>query len=200
MDKPLPSVFCAQFAVERLALISSWLLDELYATEDDLVRDTDNRYTRGCTAFMRQRNRILKEVASGGYPWLGVRNNGNDLVFTVDGIPCRYSNDDPDNPTKDAVTMAGRHQASFLDFEDSGRPSRFCFVVDRGYEGFSDPRVEFLGFNAYGTLMCQWVSNSVRTLHAVNAPALVAAVPVEKPQLAPKRRASDTGGNAGEQS
>ena len=200
MDKPLPSVFFPQFTVERMALISGWLLDELYATDDDLARDTDNPYTRGCTTFMRQRNRILKEAVSGRHPWLTVNNHGNDLVFSIDGVPCRYSNDDPDNPTKDAVITAGRYQESFLDFDDTSRPSRFCFVVDRGIEGFSDPHVEFLGFTAHGSLACRWVSSSVRTLHAVNTPVPVAAVPVEKPQLAPKRRDTDTGGNTAEQS
>lgn len=191
MNKPLPWTYYPQFTAERLELVAGWLLEELYATEDDLVRDTDNGYTRGCTAFMRQRVRIMQEKASGKHPWLGVSSTGNDLVFTIEDIPCRYSNDDPDNPKKDAVTTANRYQESFLDFEDSDRPSRFCFVIDRGLEGISEPHVEFLGFSVASTVACRWVSSKVRVLRIVNDQPLSAPVAVGKPLVAPKRRDGD---------
>ena len=78
----------------------SWLLEELYATEDDLSRSTDNGYTRGCTTFGRQRSRIVAEAASGNHAWLGLPNGNNDVVFTIGCVPCRFSNDDPANPSK----------------------------------------------------------------------------------------------------
>ena len=200
MTLPPPSSFRAAFATSRLQAVSSWLLDELNATEDDLVRYTDNGYTRGCTAFMRQRVRILHEAASKKYPWLGILNPGNDLVFSIDGIPCRFSNDDPDDPKKDAVKVANRYQATFLDFDDDKSPSRFCFVIDRGLEGISDPHVEFLGFTAADSLVTRWVSDKVRTFHAVGDLPLATPVAVEKPVVVPKRIEPDIGDIADEQS
>jgi len=51
MILPLPATFNPERSFDRLEAISHWLLDELYATEDDLSCPTDNGYTRGCTAF-----------------------------------------------------------------------------------------------------------------------------------------------------
>ena len=109
------------------------MLDELYATEDDLSRPTDNGYTRGCTTFGRQRNQIIAEVLSARHAWLGLPNSNNDLVFTIGGAPCRFSNDDPSNPSKDAVLTVNRYQTDFLEFAADSEPARFCFIIDRGH-------------------------------------------------------------------
>lgn len=200
MTLPPPSSFRAPLTAARLQAVSTWLLEELNATEDDLVRDTDNRYTRGCTAYMRQRVRILHEATSKKHPWLGILNSGNDLVFSIEGIPCRFSNDDPDDPKKAAVKTANCYQATFLDFDDEKTPSRFCFVIDRGLEGISDPHVEFLGFTAAGSLVTRWVSDKVRSFHAVGELPLAAPVAVEKPVVAAKRVEPDIGETADSQS
>lgn len=187
MTLPAPSDFNSELQGERLEAVSQWLLDELYATEDDLSRSTDSGYTRGCTAFGRQRNRIIAEAVSGKHGWLGLPNSNNDIVFTIGGVPCRFSNDDPSNPSKDAVLTANRYQMDFLEFATPGEPGRFCFIIDRGHDGASEPRVEFLGFTPSGEVACRWVSNAVRVLK-LEGQALAQSVPVAKPQVAPKRR------------
>lgn len=160
MTLPLPASFNAELSSDRLEVVSMWLLDELYATEDDLSRPTDNGYTRGCTTFGRQRNRIISEALSGKHAWLGLPNSNDDLVFTVGGVPCRFSNDDPSNPSKDAVLTANRYQMDFFEFSVRGEPARFCFIIDRGHDGAADPRVEFLGFSPSGEVACRWVGPS----------------------------------------
>lgn len=200
MPLPPPSSFKPQLSADRLQTVSTWLLEELNATEDDLVRDTDNGYTRGCTSFMRQRVRILNEATSKKHSWLGIVNPGNDLVFSIEGIPCRFSNDDPDDPKKDAVKIANRYQTTFLDFDDESAPSRFCFVIDRGLEGISDPHVAFLGFTAADSLVTRWASDKVRSFHAVGDLPLAAPVAVEKPVVAPKRVQPNVGDTANGQS
>ena len=191
MNLPHPAVFRPEFLTERLTLIARWLLEELHATEDDLVRDTDDGYSRGCTAFARQRMRIMKEAVSGRYDWLALSNATNALVFTIVGTPCRFSNDDPDNPKKDAVLQTNRQQQLFVSESDREAPSRFCFVID-------DPHVELLGFNAQNELMCRWVSSAVRVLHVANNQAVVEAVEVAKPVVSPKRRDGDEAASADE--
>jgi hypothetical protein len=163
------------------------LLDEFYATEDDLSRRTDNGYTRGCTTFGRQRNRIIAEALSGRHPWLALINSNNDIVFTIGDVPCRFSNDDPSSPSKDAVMTANRFQMEFIDFATVGEPARFCFIVDRGHEGAAEPRVEFVGFTPSGDAVCRWVSNSVRVLRLEGQETLPQPVDVAKPLVAPKR-------------
>lgn len=188
MVLPTPAVFNSELISERLEQISQWLLEELYATEDDLSRSTDSGYTRGCTTFGRQRKRLVGEALSGKYEWLGLLNSNNDIVFTIGGVPCRFSNDDPANPSKDAVLTANRYQTDFLEFAMNGEPGRFCFIIDRGREGSSEPRVEFLGFTPSGEIACRWVSNAARVLHVEGEQPLAQSVEVAKPHVAPKRR------------
>ena len=188
MQYASPSTFKPELSSTRLEQVSQWLLEELYATEDDLSRSTDNGYTRGCTTFGRQRNRIIEESQSGRHPWLALSNSNNDLVFTIGGIPCRFSNDDPLNPSKDAVLTANRFQLSFLEFAAANEPARFCFVIDRGIDGSSEPRVEFLGFTPSDKIVCRWVSNSVRVFRVEGEQPRPSSVEVARPQIAPKHR------------
>lgn len=187
MILPLPSVFNSNLSTNFLEQVAGWLLDELFATEDDLSRSTDNGYTRGCTTFGRQRNRIIREALSGNHSWLGILNSSNDIVFTIGGVPCRFSNDDPSNPSKGAVLTANNYQMGFLEFAAEGEPGRFCFIIDRGQNDVAEPRVEFLGFTPTGEVACRWVSNTVRSLRAEAQP-LAQSVQIAKPQVAPKRR------------
>jgi hypothetical protein len=188
MTLPPPAAFNSELSSDRLEAVSQWLLDELYATEDDLSRATDSGYTRGCTTFGRQKNRIIAEALSGRHAWLGLPNSNNDLVFTIGGIPCRFSNDDPSNPTKDAVLTANRYQMDFQEFATDGGPARFCFIIDRGHDGSAEPRVEFLGFTPSDEIACRWVSNAVRVLRVEGQRTLPQSVDVAKPQVTPKRR------------
>lgn len=193
-----PSSFKSELAVDRLQAVSHWLLEELYATEDDLSRPTDSGYTRGCTTFGRQRSRLMSEAASGENPWLALCNGANDLVFTIGGIPCRFSNDDPSNPSKDAVLTPNRYQLDFMEFAIPGEPVRFCFIIDRGYNGAAEPRVEFLGFTSTNEVVCRWVSDTVRVLRVEGNQPLAPSVPVAKPQVGPKRLDRDEGDGAAE--
>lgn len=165
-------------------------MDEWYATADDLHRRSDDGYTRGCTRFGRQKNRLKDEALSGKYPWLSLINGGNDLVFGIADIPCRFTNDDAASPTKEAVTALNRYQMPFAEFMEDDEPSRFCFVVDRGQDEAQEPHVEFLGFNSRGDLACRWVADGVRGLTVV-AGDLPQAVPVGKPIVLPKQPDAD---------
>jgi hypothetical protein len=188
MSLPLPVTFKSCLTADRLAQVSKWLLEELFATEDDLNRDTDGGYTRGCTTFGRQRSRIIAEAIRGRNHWLGISNNGNDLVFTIEGVPCRFSNDDPTNPSKDAVLIANRYQQDFLEFATKGEPARFCFVIDRGFSEAGDHKVAFLGFSPSNEIVCKWESDSMRTLRLEASESKIQPVEIAKPQVTPKRR------------
>jgi hypothetical protein len=197
MTLPSPWTLRSELRQDRLQKVADWLLQEYFSVLDDLHRPTDSGYGRGCTAFDRQKNRIWLENASGSWEWLGVINPNNDMVFTVGGVPCRFSNDDPQNPTKHAVTGVNRHQLGFQEFSHPGDASRFCFVIDRGLSGSDDPRVEFLGFDRADTMVCRWVSDTPRVLYAESvqdAPEIV----VERAPVRPKTDAQESDAPAGE--
>jgi hypothetical protein len=187
-----PSDFQPVLRDELLATVAGWLMDEWSATEDDLVRETDSAYTRGTTCFGRQRQRILKEYLSNAHPWLGIENSANDLVFSIGGVPCRFSNDSLTAPTKRAVLEAHRFQLPLIEDAEPGQAVRFCFVVDRGIDERGEPRIELLGFTATDELVCRWRSATpVRTLMPAKAD-LPPPVEIAKPVIVPKRR--DVGG------
>jgi hypothetical protein len=190
---PLPSQLLPKLLSVHLQTVAGWLIEELYATADDLVRFTDTPYTKGCTTFGRQLSRIKAEAISGKHDWLSLASTGNDLVFTINGIPCRFSNDDPSNPSKEAVLSANRYQLSLMEQVSEELPVRLCFVIDRGRSETEDARVEFLGFSNDDQLRCRWVSDALR-VQGVIAQTLLplpAPVPVARPHVAPKRNDQD---------
>ncbi len=196
MELRRPSDFQAALADERLATVATWLLEEWAATEDDLVRETDSAYTRGTTCFGRQRSRIINEHLSRRYPWLGIENSANDLVFSIGGVPCRFSNDSLAAPSKRAVLEAHRFQLPLIEEAEPGEAVRFCFVVDRGADENSEPRIELLGFTATDELVCRWRSaTQVRALTPVKVD-LPQPVEVARPVVVAKRRDAGDDGSA----
>lgn len=192
MTLPTPAAFNTELSADRLQKVADWLLEEFYATQDDLIRPTDTSYTRGCATFGRQRSRIIAEWQSKEHPWLGMSNAGYALVFTINEVPCRFSNDNPDNPTKDAVLGQNPYQASFASFARSNEPATYCFVVDRGFEGVADPYVALDGYSADGVHLCRWTSDPVRAFRSEGADR-PSAVEVPKAKLGPKLPTEETG-------
>lgn len=169
MSLPLPEVFHTALSSDRLEIVADILIAEHFTTATDLQSDYDDGYTRGCTRFGRQKNRLKSVALSGRYEWLQLLHAGNDLVFTIGGIPCRFATDDPGNPTKPAVVDATPIQLFFFDEVESGEPCKFCFILDGGYADSDDPRVVFVGEDAKGVAKCQWMSDGMKALHSVSA-------------------------------
>lgn len=176
---------------EYLTLVAGWFLEEWYATEDDLVRDTDTPYTIGTTRFGRQKQRISNEYVSGRHPWLRVENNGLDIVFSVNGIPCRFSNDNADAPKKRAVLEVHPFQMSLIEDSAPGEPARFVFVIDQGFGEIEEPHVLLLGFSASGQEVCRWRSGGILRKLEDAKKTIPAPVEIQKPVITPKRRDMD---------
>jgi len=176
---------------EYLTLVASWFLEEWYATEDDLVRDTDTPYTIGTTRFGRQKQRISNEYVSRRHPWLRVENNGLDIVFSVNGIPCRFSNDNADAPKKRAVLEVHAFQMSLIEESAPGDAARFVFVIDQGFGEIEEPHVLLLGFSASGQEVCRWRSGGILRKLGDAKKAMPAPVEIQKPVITPKRRDLD---------
>lgn len=191
-DSKLPPVLQER----HLELVASWLLEEWAATEDDLVRDTDTSYTRGTTRFGRQQKRFWLEALSGRHPWLRVLNNSLDIVFEIQGIPCRFSNDNAESPRKRAVVQVHQHQMMFLEEAEPGDAARFVFVLDCGFDESSEPRVVLLGFSAAGQEVCRWTSGGKLRRIGVATASLPAAVDLPRPRVTPKRQRDGEGSPA----
>lgn len=188
---PSSSLLPAALKEEYLELVASWLLDEWRSTEDDLARDTDTPYTRGTTRFGRQQQRFWLEHLSGKYPWLRVLNKGLDIVFEINGIPCRFSNDNAESPKKRAVVQVHPYQMSFLEEASADEAARFVFVIDTGFDEASEPRVSLLCFSVSGELVCRWYSGGIVRRMGEASPSVPAPVELPKPRISPKRKHDD---------
>lgn len=186
MTLPLPEVFHPALSQDRLAVIADILIAEHFSTNTALQSDYDDGYTRGCTRFGRQRNRLKSLALSGQYDWLDLRHGGNDLVFTIGGIPCRFATDDPANPTKPAVLDVTPIQQGFFDEVEEGAPCKFCFVLDGGYAESEEPRVVLIGEDVRRNVKCKWISDTVRSIHSITS-TIPAAKDVAKAPVGPKR-------------
>jgi hypothetical protein len=187
----LPVHYKSDLTHERLTIIAGILLEEYYNTLDDLNSHHDCNYTRGCTAFGRQKNRIINLAISSTYSWLQLLNSGNDLVFAIGSVYCRFSSDNPDNPKKKATLIPNRYRQSLIDETVNDEPCRFCFVLDKGYNDDQEPKVVFMGFDVSNTIKCLWESNTVRTLHSVAPVITPNAVEIGKPAVTPKQLSTD---------
>lgn len=182
-----PDEFHPALRESRLAQVANWLLEEWYATEDDLVRETDGPYTRGTTRFGRQKQRITNEYFSGTHDWLGMENSGLDLVFSIGGIPCRFSNDSATEPTKRAVLEAHRFQIPLIEESQPDSAARFCFVIDRGANESETPRVTLLGYSSMNVLVCRWTSTALLRVLSDTKATRPEAIDIPKPRVTPKR-------------
>jgi hypothetical protein len=191
MTLKTPWAYAPSLTPDLLQTVANWLLDEFHATEDDLIRATDTTYTRGCATFGRQRARIIAEWKSQKHPWLGLLNAGNALVFTINGVPCRFSNDNPDSPTKEAVVGLNPYQVSFAEFAAANEPATYCFVVDRGLDGLADPYVALDGYSRDSVHLCRWASSSTVTAFEVVGGDTPPTVEVEKAKIGPKQKPID---------
>lgn len=185
----LPSILKEEF----LSTVSTWFLEEWRSTEDDLIRDTDTTYTRGTTRFGRQKQRINLENKSGRHSWLRVENSSNDIVFSIMGIPCRFSNDDVDAPKKRAVLEVHPFQMPLLQESEPGEAARFVFVVDRNVFEFGEPKVTLLGFSSSGYEVCRWVSGDNTRVLGDAQISMPAPVEIARPLIMPKRPAASAG-------
>jgi hypothetical protein len=163
-----PWDFHSQLSEPRLRVIASTLLDVLYETELELSTPLDDAYTRGSTAFGRQRNAIVQLCLGGQHPWLRLTNAAMDITFEIEGIPCRFFADDPDHPKKPGYWR--RNDADQLFPVTPGTPEIFRFIVEKATSSSEEAEVHFVGYDAAQQEAFRWrFSSSVPTLTATDA-------------------------------
>ncbi len=89
-----------------------------------------------------------------------------------------------------------QHQIQFLEDAKPGEAARFVFVIDRGFNESSDPRVVLLGFSTAGEEVCRWASGDILRRMGEATPSLPAPVELPKPAVTPKRTQDGKGDEA----
>lgn len=188
MTSKSPADYVPQFTNERITIIAKALLEQCYATDDDLQSTYDSGYSIGCTRFDRQKNR-LKEMAL-EHAWLNISDGSNRLVMNINGAPFRFTRDDYLAPKKQSSTIVSRteaiqiekfsesqHQLGFdwgdADDSESEMPFKWRFFVDVTENSEFDQRdyeIYFVGLNFMDQISCVWqlsehASHSLTSVH-----------------------------------
>jgi hypothetical protein len=186
MNSAHPHHFQAVLTEERLNVLAKALLDECYSTEDDLQSDYDSGYSRGCTRFDRQKNKL--KLLALKHPWLTISDGSNRLVMSIEGLPFRFARDQHQAPRKAATLLVSQTEAiqreKFvleqqieLDFDGltaSDRSSlptmwRFFVEVTESLEDGRDYHIYFVGFNELKESVCVWeYDNNVAAVATVD--------------------------------
>lgn len=173
MSTPHPQHFEPVLTDERLNILAKALLEECYSTEDDLQSSYDSGYSRGCTRFDRQKNKL--KLLALQHPWLTISDGSNRLVMAIEGLPFRFARDDHTSPRKPATLLVSGTEAiqreKFIienqfemDFdgishsERMRQPSfwRFFVEVSESLEDGRDYNIYFVGFNELKEAVCVW--------------------------------------------
>lgn len=138
----------------RLGIVAEALLDVFYEVQRELDTPLDDNYTRGTTAFGRQKNKIIQLCQEGRYEWLDLRNTSNDLTFTIVGIPFRFFSDDPEKPQKPGFWKRNEQDNLFPNADDD--PVYWRFIVEKPLSDDIEAAVYVLGANSNQDTICEW--------------------------------------------
>lgn len=166
-----PTLFSSDLSHDRLNVIASLLLDARYKALHDANTELDDSYTKGCLAFGRQRQAILKAWKNPLYPWLSISHGGTDLLFKIGTVLARFFTDDATKPKKSPVlvpTYAESTQLSLFEPE-STEVVLWRFILEPAFTEDSDDTVFFIGINASNEILCRWkYERSATVLHSID--------------------------------
>lgn len=166
-----PTLFSPDLSTDRLNVISSLLLDARYKALHDANTELDDRYTKGCLAFGRQRQAILKAWNNPLYPWLSISHAGTDLLFKIGTVLTRFFTDDATNPRKLPVRFPTYAESTQLNlFEPSSQDVvLWRFILEPAFTEDHDDAVFFIGINSYNEVLCRWkYERSATVLHSID--------------------------------
>lgn len=186
MTKPHPQHFERVLTDDRLNILAKALLEECFTTEDDLQSSYDSGYSRGCTRFDRQKNKL--KLLAIKHRWLTIADGSNRLVMAIEGLPFRFARDQHSSPRKPATLSVSQTEAiqrekfvleSQMEMDFDGisltervkKPTfwRFFVEVSESLEDGRDFNIYFVGFNELKQPLCVWeYDNKVATVTSVD--------------------------------
>jgi hypothetical protein len=164
-----PAFFASDLTNDRLNAIACVLLDARYKALIDANTELDGPYTKGCLAFGRQRQAIIKAWKDGLYPWLSIRHAGSDLIFCIGSISVRFFTDDPNVPKKTAVLIPTQAEQLTIFEPNSNNVVLWRFILKPASNKDEDDSVFFVGINEFNEIICRWkYTDSVMVLHSID--------------------------------
>lgn len=153
-----PWLLAPQLEKERLQLLASLLVQvrvEVIDRHEPELGDT--RLSLGMRAYECCRSRIIFKDDESDWPWLSVLTEQGRFTFAIDGIPVRFSRNDPNClPDRKLIpSQEGFEQMSMFEDESDHSHLRWFLVIDTPY----DTPVEnafFIGYSEFNEIVCRW--------------------------------------------
>jgi hypothetical protein len=132
----------------------------------------DTRLSLGMRAYECCRSRIIFKDDQGVWPWLSILTEQGRFTFAVEGVPVRFSRNDPDSlPYRKLIpSQEGFEQMSMFEDENNFSHLRWFLVIDTPY----DTPVEnafFIGYSELNEIVCKYeipLSDRVSAMGDVN--------------------------------
>ncbi len=133
----------------------------------------DTRLSLGMRAYECCRMRIIYKNDEQVWPWLSILTEQGRFTFAVEGVPVRFSRNDPNSlPDRKLIpSEEGFEQMNLFCGINNYSHLRWFLVIDTPY----DTPVEnayFIGYSEHNEIMCKWkipLSDQVLAISDVNA-------------------------------
>ena len=141
--------------VELAVLIAQVRAEVIERHEPELG---DTRLSLGVRAYECCRTRIIEKATIGDWPWLSVVTEEGRFTFTINGVPIRFSRNDPEElPDRKLVRSEEAkqltHQLSLFGDAKNRHSLHWFYIIDTPYDVAAE-NVFVVGYDEDGQIEC----------------------------------------------
>lgn len=117
----------------------------------------DTRLSLGMRAYECCRSRIKFKDADGDWAWLSIVTDEGRFTFAIDGIPVRFSRNDPNSlPDRKLIpSEEGYEQMCLFESSNDYALLRWFFVIDSPYD-IPVEHAYLVGYTEFNEIKCKW--------------------------------------------
>lgn len=153
-----PWVLAPQLKQEYLSKIAQLLVQvrgEVIDRHEPEIGDT--RLSLGMRAYECCRMRMIYQAQQGEWSWFTILTPEGRFTFAIDGIPVRFSRNEPSQLPKRKLIPSGegfRQMSLFSDMNEYAT-LRWFFIIDANYD-MPVEKAYFVGYSEYDEIICKW--------------------------------------------
>jgi len=117
----------------------------------------DTRLSLGMRAYECCRSRIIDKAMEKDWPWLSILTHQGRFTFAIDGVPVRFSRNDPKRLPDRKLIPSPEGSAQMSMFENTNKYSdlRWFLVIDTPYD-LPVEHAYFIGYSEDNEIICKW--------------------------------------------
>jgi len=132
----------------------------------------DTRLSLGLRTYECCRSRIIFKDNDGDWPWLSVPTKHGRFTLAIDGMPVRFSRNDPNSlPDRKLIpSQEGFEQMKLFKDENKYSHLRWFLIIDTPYN-IPVESAFFVGYSEFNEIICKWeipLTDQVPVMSEVN--------------------------------